>query len=161
MLFRYRVELKLNYNRVALYDRTPDSEFRVEIERPFVWNINQSISFAESADGRITYTDTFKIAVSSVWENSIEPNPRPESYFKMVIDNVLGETKEDASIYLVDVVDRICKNLTLEINRHNCNRHLYQPRVEADWEHAVWNSQEYGPYVEYLESGITYRLHFI
>ena len=46
----------------------------------------------------------------------------------------------------------ICKNLTLEINHHNCNRHYYQPRVEADWSHAVWKEQEYEPYLEYLEN---------
>lgn len=76
----------------------------MEIERPFVWNIKQSISSAESTDRRITYTDTFKVEVRSVWENNIEPNPLPEPYFKMVIDNVLGETKEDASTYLIDVL---------------------------------------------------------
>ena len=157
MLFRYNIELHLTYNRMALYDRTPDSEFRVELEKPFVWELNQIVQIKAENGEQKTFSDTYKIELSSVWKeniekNHIEKNHMPEPYFRMTIENILGETKEAAGEYLSGTVERICKNLTLEINHHNCNRHHYQPRVEADWSHAVWKKQEYEPYLEYLEN---------
>ena len=47
MLHRYNVELYLTYNCMTLYDRTPDSEFRVELENPFVWELNQIVQIKE------------------------------------------------------------------------------------------------------------------
>ena len=47
MLFKYNIEPHLTYNRMALYDRTPDSEFRVELEKPFVWELNQIVQLKE------------------------------------------------------------------------------------------------------------------
>ena len=152
MLFRYNIELHLTYNRMALYDRTPDSEFRVELEKPFVWKINQTVQTKEENGEPKTFSDTYKIELSSVWKENIEKDHMPEPYFRMAIENILGETKDAACEYLSGTIERICKNLTLEINHHNCNRHHYQPRVEADWSHAVWKKQEYEPYLEYLEN---------
>lgn len=45
-----------------------------------------------------------------------------------------------------DIVDRICKRLSLVFIKHNGNRHLYQPRVEARWSKAVFNRCEYAPF---------------
>ena len=72
MLFRYNVELHLTYNRMALYDRTPDSEFRVELEKPFVWKINQTVQTKEENGEPKTFSDTYKIELSSVWKENIE-----------------------------------------------------------------------------------------
>lgn len=47
-----------------------------------------------------------------------------------------------------EIVDRICKRLSLVFIKHNANRHLYQPRVEAMWSKAVFNCCEYAPFVE-------------
>lgn len=141
MLFRYNIELHLTYNRMALYDRTPDSEFRVELEKPFVWELNQTVQIKEENGEPKTFSDTYKIELSSVRKENIEKDHMPEPYFSMTIENILGETKDAACEYLSGTIERICKNLTLEINHHNCNRHHYQPRVEADWSHAVWKSR--------------------
>ena len=115
MLFRYNIELHLTYNRMALYDRTPDSEFRVELEKPFVWKINQTVQTKEENGEPKTFSDTYKIELSSVWKENIEKDHMPEPYFRMAIENILGETKDAACEYLSGTVERICKNLTLEI----------------------------------------------
>ena len=108
---------------MALYDRTPDSEFRVELEKPFVWKINQTVQTKEENGEPKTFSDTYKIELSSVWKENIEKDHMPEPYFRMRIENILGETKDAACESLSGTIERICKNLTLEINHHNCNRH--------------------------------------
>ena len=61
MLHRYNVELYLTYNCMTLYDRTPDSEFRVELENPFVWELNQIVQIKEENGEQKTFSDTYKI----------------------------------------------------------------------------------------------------
>ena len=94
MLFRYNIELHLTYNRMALYDRTPDSEFRVELEKPFVWELNQTVQIKEENGEPKTFSDTYNIELSSIWKENIEKDHMPEPYFRMTIENILGETKD-------------------------------------------------------------------
>ena len=107
MLHRYNVELYLTYNCMTLYDRTPDSEFRVELENPFVWELNQIVQIKEENGEQKTFSDTYKIELSSVWKENVEKDHMPEPYFRMAIENILGETKDAACEYLSGTIERI------------------------------------------------------
>lgn len=50
-----------------------------------------------------------------------------------------------------DLVNKICKQLSLLISRHNSDQQNIQPRVEPNWHKAVWNIDMYQP-VERIET---------
>lgn len=41
-------------------------------------------------------------------------------------------------------------NLKFFLSQHNCNKHSYQPRVETDVEHAIWENSVYEPFEQVL-----------
>lgn len=144
MLDLFNVSLNLNYNRVAVFNRIPYSEFRVMLDHPFRWTVDQHIP-QKASGGSLekVFKNQYFIEIGSRVEDVCGNHCMPEPYFYMSIDHYLGEDEKTVYHDLLEIVDRICIKLTLEINRHNCNRQRYQPRIIADWSHAEWNQEEY------------------
>ena len=64
------------------------------------------------------------------------------------IKGLLVDDEIYARKFAEDITDRICKELSVVFIRHNANRLLFQPRVEAAWSMARFASTDYLPFVE-------------
>ena len=151
MVYVYSLEIPLEYNKYSLYDSRPDSEFQIEIDSELVWTLN----FAYSCYGNNGVVKEFKgpftIRVKAVKEDTGRGNIL---YSRLVctIDDYIAESTDYACDHMERLVSLVCKHLTFEINKHNCNRQRYQPRIEANWGKVhIKKVEEYEPYVQYLE----------
>ncbi|SEQ64762.1 hypothetical protein [Butyrivibrio sp. TB] len=149
MIFRYSIIIPLAYNRFDINSSNPDSESRFKLDD----RITESFDISGSHDGYV-FKDTLTISLftttgqvkgremASVLNDSVDP------YFTCEIDGLLVDDEKYARQYAEKIVNKLCKELSLLIIKHNSNRHLYQPRVEPNWSRAEWNRDEYLPYKE-------------
>ena len=144
MLFKFSVRIPLIYNYYALYDAIPDSEFRVEYDAPLQWTVEEQIA----AEGMV-FPHQISVRVKNVYSDRSK-SQMPDARLECSVSGVVAENKEQALNILSGYINRLCKRLTFNFNIHNCNRHLYQPRVEADWGSAAWKKEQYGGYLEKL-----------
>ena len=144
MLFKFSVQIPLIYNYYALYDAIPDSEFRVEYDAPLQWTVEKQIA----AEGMV-FPHQISIQVKNVYSDRSK-SQMPDARLECSVSGVVAENKEQALNLLSGYINRLCKRLTFDFNMHNCNRHLYQPRVEADWGSAKWSKVQYQVYLDWL-----------
>ena len=69
------------------------------------------------------------------------------------IEELICDDKRVIKKHLRSIVDKICKELSLVFTHQNCNRHLFQQRVEPNWSSAQWNEKIYKPYRDALSGG--------
>ena len=84
-------------------------------------------------------------------ENDAEHEEIPADFFKVEITNIVASDQDEARVFVKPYLYRICRTLSFFLSQNNCNKHSYQPRVEADVEHAVWKSSVYEPFEELLQ----------
>ena len=144
MLYKFLVQIPLIYNYYALYDAIPDSEFRVEYDAPLQWKVEEQIT----TDGMV-FPYQISVQVKNVYSDRSKSH-MPDARLECRASGVVAENKEQALNILSGYINRLCKRMTFNFNMHNCNRHLYQPRVEADWGSAAWKKVQYEVYLEKL-----------
>lgn len=144
MLYEFFAQIPLIYNYYALYDAIPDSEFRVEYDAPLQWMVEEQIT----TDGMV-FPYQISIQVKNVYSDRAKSH-MPDARLECSVNGVVAENKEQALNILSGYINRLCKRLTFNFNLHNCNRHLYQPRVEPDWGSAKWSKVQYQVYLDWL-----------
>ena len=144
MLYEFTAQIPLIYNYYALYDAIPDSEFRVEYDAPLQWTVEEQIT----TDGMV-FPYQISIQVTNVYSDRAKSH-MPDARLECSVNGVVAENKEQALNILSGYINRLCKRLTFNFNLHNCNRHLYQPRVEPDWGSAKWSKVQYQVYLDWL-----------
>ncbi len=87
-----------------------------------------------------THRQDQSVGKSSLLQDAVNP------YFTCKINGLLVDDEIYAKQYVEFIVNKVCRELSLVLIRYNSNRHLYQPRVEPNWNKTVWNYEEYQPY---------------
>ena len=153
MIFKYDIKVPLTYNRFAIRSNDPNSELHYEIEqlceeefkavfRTYeVPSRGDGYDFEDIMKIRLYNTDTNSGQTDNIWQKDV-------SELICEINGMLVDDEICARKFSEEIVDRICKRLSLVFIKHNDKRHLYQPRVEAMWSKAVFNCCEYAPFVE-------------
>lgn len=153
MVFIYDITIPLTYNRFAIRSNNPDSELRYEIEQLCEEEFNVVFRTYEvpGYGSGYDFKDIVKVRLyetSADNEQSGNSQRKDDSKLICEINGMLVDDEIYARKFSEEIVDRICKRLSLVFIKHNANRHLYQPRVEAMWSKAVFNCYEYAPFVE-------------
>lgn len=146
MIFKYDIKIPLTYNRFPILSNDPDSELRYEMrhlceeEFEIVFRTYEIPHYKEGYD----FNDTVKIRLYA------DDTGKGQDASKWIceINGMLVDDEIYARKFSEEIVERICKRLSLVFIKHNANRHLYQPRVEALWSKAVFNRCEYTPFIE-------------
>lgn len=153
MVFKYNITVPLTYNKFALRLNNPESELYYEItesceeEFQIIFRTYEVPGYGDGYDFR----DTKKIKLHANVSDNREPGTLREKHDYRVICEIKGMLVDDeiyAKKFCEEIIDKICKRLSLVFLKHNANRHLYQPRVEPVWSEAVFNRSEYVRFVE-------------
>lgn len=153
MIFKYDITIPLTYNRFAIQSNDPDSELRYEIDQlceeefKVVFRTYEVPGYGDGYD----FKDIVKVRLYETGtDNGQTGNTLRKDDSKLIceINGMLVDDEIYARKFSEEIVDRICKRLSLVFIKHNANRHLYQPRVEAMWNKAVFNHCEYAPFIE-------------
>lgn len=160
MVYQFNVIIPLTYNRYAVYYMNPDSEYRIGLDSPAIYSYDTHINipasdFGGTNESVISFDEKVEIRITSHIEScymgkeSRDLLVSPE--LTCEIKGILAENEERARTSAEDIINKICKGLSLVFIRYNCNRHNYQPRVEGVWNRATFQSEEYAPYVKMKE----------
>lgn len=153
MVFKYDITIPLTYNRFAIQSNNPDSELRYKIEQLCEEEFSvvfRTYEVPGHGDG-YDFIDIVKVRLYETGaDNEQSDNFQHKDDSKLIceINGMLVDDEIYARKFSEEIVDRICKRLSLVFIKHNANRHLYQPRVEPMWSKAVFNRYEYAPFVE-------------
>ena len=153
MIFRYDITIPLTYNRLEIRSNKSDSELRYEIKQLCEEEFKGGFKTYEIpgyGDG-YDFEDVLKVRLYMTGiGNGQAGNIQRKEDVKLIceINGMLVDDEIYARKFSEKIVDRICKRLSFVFIKHNVNRHLYQPRVEAVWSKAVFNRSEYAPFIE-------------
>lgn len=148
MLYQYELKIPLSYNRYDVNEPDPSSEMRFVFKgRPKAYVLDVVFSYMDD-DDKVTMQFKDRVTIYLDIEKEDDEKEHPKPYVTCKIQGLLVEDEKYAKEYAEKIINGVCKGLTLLFLRHNSNRHLYQPRVEAKWRDAIWNHHEYQPYVE-------------
>lgn len=153
MIFKYDITIPLTYNRFAIQSNNQASELRYEIEQLCEEEFKEIFRTYEVpgyGDG-YDFEDIVKVKLyKTSTDNGQVGNNQWKDAPKLIceINGMLVDDEIYARKFSEKIVDIICKRLSLVFIKHNDNRRLYQPRVEAMWSKAVFNRCEYAPFVD-------------
>ena len=153
MIFKYNITVPLTYNEFEICSNNPNSELLYEIERlceeefKVVFRTYEVPGYGDGYD----FDDIVKVRLySTIVDNNQTGNIKRKNDYRLVceINGMLVDDEIYAKKFSEEIIDKICKRLSLLFIKHNDNRHLYQPRVEPVWSEAVFNRCEYSPFVD-------------
>lgn len=153
MIFKYNITIPLTYNRLAIQSNNPDSELRYEITE-FCEEEFKVVFRTYEVPGHVygyDFEDDVKIKIHANISDKRGSGTLQEKDNCRVICEIKGMLVDDeiyAKKFSEEIVDKICKRISLIFIKHNANRHLYQLRVEPVWSEAVFSRCEYAPFVE-------------
>lgn len=151
MLYSYDLTLRLEYNFYDVRATVADSEIRMKLEKPFVWNIPISVVDSEK---KWSFEDEINIMVYTV-DDSDEGGSKsslPARYFVAEVNGIPAKSEDDAFEAVESYINNICIELTLLTNKHNANRQCYQPRVYPAWNKAKWSQYSYTQYEAMIQA---------
>lgn len=153
MIFNYNIILPLTYNMFEIQSNVPDSELRYEIselcEEEF-----KIIFRTYEIPGCVNGYDFENVIKVKLYTNSFDNTEKLSLKNKdncritCEIEGMLVDDEIYAKKFSEEIVDRLCKRLSILFIKHNANRHLYQPRVEPIWSEAEFKCCKYTPFVE-------------
>ena len=152
MIFKYNITVPLTYNKFAILSNNPDSELQYEIEQiceefKVIFRTYEVPGYGGGYD----FEDIVQIRLhNTTAESNQTRNIQRKDDGRLIceINGMLVDDEIYAKKFSEEIIDRICKRLSIVFIKHNDNRHLYQPRVEPVWSHAVFNCCEYTPFVD-------------
>lgn len=120
----FNVEIPLIYNRYEAFSNDPESACEFVFKGICQFNVQdivdeQCISIA-------------KICVSQKDDRTI-----------ISMSGILGKNKKEVIRKSNSLIRKICVELTYLFIRSDCNIHVHQPRIEADWQNSVWNNKPF------------------
>ena len=138
MLRTYTLTLPLIYDS---YNSDP-----IQKDTQLLMGLDRDITFSEKAPA-ITEEISGKapLALTPVWDITIscpchiQYNILPEREFTMTISGVTAHSKQEAFRFLLPLLHRTCRALSMMMNQSNRNRHLFQPRIEPDYDRGKWS----------------------
>lgn len=140
-MYIYELSLPLTYNSFDFNSIRPDHQMRMGLDRDIVFKKKRP-AIKEETDGEAAFVHyvEWEIRISSEKE---EDSPVPKREFLMKISGILAHSREEAYAGAATVIHRTCRALSVLLNVSNCNRHLFQPRVEAQYDRAQWKQKSF------------------
>lgn len=139
MVFKYDIQIPLFYNSYSVHETNPDREIHFEIETTYEEFSVEYISYEIPGykDG-YPFKDTVRVCLRDADDHG----------FLCEIKGMLVDDEIYAKEFAERIIDRICKRLSFFLCKHNCDRHSFQPRVEAKWSGAIFDRCEYQPFID-------------
>ena len=132
LLYFYNIKIPLIYNKFDIISLNPNSEFRFDLDGVAEENIfYNDISVCENNS---SINEEIKIRLYCTHDENYSSNKMPDSFITCECEGIVAKDRYFAIEKVVKIIDMICKRLSFIFNRHNHNRHLFQPRIEANWE---------------------------
>lgn len=153
MIFKYDITIPLTYNRFAIQSNNQTSELCYEIEQiceeefKETFRTHEVLGYGDGYD----FEDIVKVKLYKTSTDNVQVGNnqwKDASQLICEINGILVDDEIYARKFSEKIVDIICKRLSLVFIKHNDNRRLYQPRVEAMWSMAVFNRCEYSSFVD-------------
>lgn len=156
MVYSYTATIPLIYNRFDIIDLEQNMESRLGIKEEITTEFDiifRCYNIPAWPDGYV-FTDKARITLYTKDDEEYETTGNVVGttvYCK--IEGLLCDSKKAIKSYTKDIVDKICKELSLVFTHNNYNRHLFQQRVEPNWNSAKWDDKVYKPYRDVLSGG--------
>lgn len=108
-----------------------------------IWQRTYTIGYDDKAlDGVAdTVEEVMKFKLSCDLRD--EGNRLPAHNFVLGIENVVAQDEAQALQMVETDIHRVCRTLSFQTSVHNCNKHSYQPRVQADYHNVTWKESVY------------------
>ncbi len=148
----YNVTFALRYYTYDLHSEAKDSEFVMGLKQPVDWDVEHLVE-EEIPGTQQAFRNCENVHFNLYSENDSENESVPADYFNLKITNIVVHNQEEAYSFVKPYLYRVCRTLSFFLSIHNCNKHSYQPRVEADIENAAWDNKEYGLFEQVLNQG--------
>lgn len=148
----YNVTFALRYYTYDLHSEAKDSEFVMGLKQPVDWDVEHLVE-EEIPGTQQVFRNCEKVHFNLSCENDSENESMPADYFNLKITNIVVHNQEEAYSFVKPYLYRVCRTLSFLLSVNNCNKHSYQPRVEADIENAAWDNKEYELFDQVVNQG--------
>ena len=130
-LYVYNIKIPLIYNKFDIISLNPNSEFRFDLDGVAEENIfYNDISVCENNS---SINEEIKIRLYCTHDKNYSSSKMPNPFIICEVEGIIAENRYFDIEKIVKIIDTICKRLSFIFNRHNYNRHLFQPKIEANW----------------------------
>ena len=157
MVYEYNVAVPLKYNRFEVFSKVPDSEYRFKFDKEI--NVTLKVIFQtykiKGHEDGYNFETIVNIKLYNTESEKSEFSNHPDPYITCEINGMLADDEKYAIQYAEEITEKICRELSLLINRHNVNKHLFHPRIEADWRKANWRNKDYQPFVDAMHKALS------
>lgn len=130
MLYSFEVEIPIIYNSHEINYTKPEYGDKYKIERIIKDFVLVPCTFHDIHDN-IDYSVDERIGI-------IMDEGRDKDFCVCLLSGIIADNHRKAGRIANAVIYNICRGLTFLINKKNSNKHIFQPRLEADWENATW-----------------------
>lgn len=147
MLRIYTLTLPLIYDSYNFDPIQKDTQFLMGLDKDIVFSEKAS-AVTEEIKGKNVFT------IIPIWNITIhcpchmKENILPEREFTITISGVTAHSKQEACQLLLPMLHRTCRSLSMMMNESNCNKHLFQPRIEPDFRRGMWKDTPCEAYKE-------------
>ncbi len=144
-LYIFNMKIQLKYCTYDLYSDKKESEFVMGLRQDVIWEKQRCVE-EPIPDKNLAFRKQENIRFRLTCGNEKENNSMPKDYFDCEISNIVAHNKKEALDLIKSCLYKICRTISFLMSRHNCNKHSYQPRVEADMDNVVWEVKPYVPF---------------
>lgn len=149
LLHTYNVTVPLRYYTYDLHSKEKDSEYVMGLKQDVNWDVERAVEEPIPDTNQVFKKDEF-VHIHLFCGKDLEHEEIPADFFNVEITNIVVHDKDEARDFVKPYLYRICRTLSFFLSQHNCNKHSYQPRVETDVEHAIWENSVYEPFEQVL-----------
>lgn len=130
MLYSFEVEIPIIYNSHEINYTKPEYGDKYKIERMIKDYVLVPCTFHDIRDN-IDYSVDESIGI-------VMDEGKDKEFCVCLLSGIIADNHRNAGRIANAVIYNICRGLTFLINKKNPNKHIFQPRLEADWESANW-----------------------
>lgn len=149
LLHTYNVTVPLRYYTYDLHSKEKDSEYVMGLKQDVNWDVERAVEEPIPDTNQVFKKDEF-VHIHLFCGKDLEHEEIPADFFNVEITNIVVHDQDEARDFVKPYLYRICRTLSFFLSQHNCNKHSYQPRVETDVEHAIWENSVYEPFEQVL-----------
>lgn len=151
MIYEFNIKVPLTYNKFAILSNNPDTEHCYVFEgcyEEIFEEVFKTYEIPEYSDG-YEFKNTIKITLQeNIVDNAKNLQMKEAPRLICEINGLLVDDDKVAKVFAENIVNKICKRLSLIFIKYNHNRHLSQPRVEPVWREASYDYNKYNPFIE-------------
>lgn len=144
MIYEFNITVPLTYNKFEILSNNPNAEHCYVFKDCYEETVEEVFKTYEIPGCKEGYD--FKNTIKITLQEDLQERETPRLICN--INGILFDDDRDAKMFAENIVNKICKRLSLVFIKYNYNRHLSQPRVEPVWSEASCNHSKYKPFLE-------------